>query len=376
MAILLFIFTILINIYLSFRKKNNTFVLVVSIIVLSFLSGYGKSESGDLHYYKLVYELHQKTSWELAYIWVNDLFGSLGVSFELFHTILTAVSIAFAVMGLKALTKNNHLTLSLYSIVFFQFLAIAMRFSIACSVVLLGFKYLLAEDKKKNLLYFAFVALGTLFHTTALFAALFFLAVLSKNAIQVLKRVLYIINGIAVLFIFFMMAVPSISTYLSRLFISLASYGTDSFSEMATKYMTQGYSRSYALYSFLYLLFYLCAYYSFKSLASEGKMQARLDKMNIICLISMIVMPALVFDRSIVRIQFWGIYTCFAIFGIAYEVLTRQDGRVRVFRIALKPKQHLGVIYIVSFIWFRIMYIVGGLGFDIFQFLNNNLLFS
>lgn len=376
MAILLYIITILINIYLSFRKKNNTFVLVLSIIVLSFLAGFGKSETGDLYYYRLVYEIHLTNSWEIAYIWINDFFANLGLSFELFHTILSAISIALAVIGLKAFTNNNHLTLSLYSIVFFQFLAIAMRFSMACSVVLLGFKYLLAKDRKKNLLYFAFVALGTLFHTSALFAALFFLVALNKNAIQVLKKVLLIVNGVGILFILFMMAVPSISTYLSRVFISLARFGSESFSDMATKYMSQGYSRSYALYSFLYLLFYLCAYYSLRTLANEGDLQVKLDKMNLICLISMIVMPALVFDRSIVRMQFWGIYICFAIFGIAYEILSRQDGRVRVFRIALKPKQHLGVIYIVSFIWFRIMYIAGGLGFDIFQFLNNNLLFS
>lgn len=376
MAILLFIITILINIYLSFRKTNNTFILITSIIVLAFLAGFGKSETGDLHYYKLVYEVHLTNSWEIAYIWLNDFFGNLGLSFELFHTILSAISIVLAVIGLKAFTDNNHLILALYSMVFFQFLAIAMRFSIACSVVLLGFKYLLAKERKKNLLYFAFVALGTLFHTSALFAALFFLVALNKNTTQVLKRVLHIINGVGIVFILFMMAVPSISTYLSRIFISLARFGSESFSDMATKYMSQGYSRSYALYSFLYLLFYLCAYYSLRALAIEGDLQVKLEKMNLICLISMIVMPTLVFDRSIVRLQLWGIYMCFAIFGIAYELLSRQDGRVRFSRIALKPKQHLGVIYIVSFIWFRIMYIAGGLGFDIFRFLNNNLLFS
>ena len=376
MAILLFIITVLINIYLSFRKKNNTLVLVISIIVLSFLAGYGKSESGDLYYYRLVYEIHPENSWEIAYIWVNDFFGNLGVSFELFHTIISAVSIILVINGLNVFTKNSHLILSLYSIVFFQFLAIAIRFSIACSIVLLGFKYLLDDDRKKNILYFVFVALGTLFHTTALFSVLFILVVFNKNIIKSLKRFLLIVNIANVLFVILMMVVPSISIYLSRIYISIASIGSDSFSEMAKNYMSQGYSRSYILYSFLYLLIYICAYNSYKSVVADEDLQIKLDKMNVICLISMIIMPALVFDRSIIRIQFWGIYICIALFGIAYELLTSKNGRVKLFRIELKPKQHLGMIYIVSSIWFSIMYISGGLGFNIFQFLNNNLLFS
>ena len=210
MAIALYLIVLLINIYLSVRRKNYTIILIISIAILSLLSGYARAVSGDLYYYKTAYELHRTITWEVGYLWLSNLFISLGISFEAFHTIVSALSMLFTVIGLKAFTNNKHLILALHTIVMFQFMAIAMRFSIAVSIVLLGFRFLFDDDKKKNLIYFAFVAIATLFHVTALFSALFFLAVLNKQPRKTLRRVLVIVNCIGVMFILLMMIAPSI----------------------------------------------------------------------------------------------------------------------------------------------------------------------
>ena len=68
----------------SGKKINNMEELDQEITNLMVAAN--ESANKILDYYKMVYELHPQTSWEIGYIWVNDFFGNVGLSFEAFHT--------------------------------------------------------------------------------------------------------------------------------------------------------------------------------------------------------------------------------------------------------------------------------------------------
>lgn len=171
--------------YYNFHKdktKENVALLLCSIVLIGLFFS-GGIENADMNfyspYYYNVYNRSFKATeigfYALVYIcrvFNLGLFGLRGLTF--------IISIIFVNATLKKTCKNRHLYLVLYMVFIFFINDIQLRNFISMSLMMYACTFLF--KKKKNLWkYCLFVAIATIFHTSAIFYFLFLLFELKER---------------------------------------------------------------------------------------------------------------------------------------------------------------------------------------------------
>lgn len=135
----------------------------------------------------------QNDYFEIGFFILIKLSAALGISYQGFLIIISAICLIIFAKALGHLTDNVILSFSVYLIYPFIFDIVQYRNFLAFAFVLYGLHYLLDNKSKalKNVIkYFLFVFLGALFHLSVVIYALFFLVIIKKT------QVLALVTGI------------------------------------------------------------------------------------------------------------------------------------------------------------------------------------
>ena len=163
---------------------------------------------------------------EIGFHFIIKLAVSLGISYQGFLIIISAVCLLIFVNALKYLTKNVGLAFAFYLVYPFVFDIVQYRNFLAFSLVLYGLHYLLnnqSQNVKNVIKYFVFVILGALFHSSVVIYALFFLVVIKRTKILALVTAL-----LFALFVFLIINQTILMTVLSILHLDrFARYTVD-----------------------------------------------------------------------------------------------------------------------------------------------------
>ncbi len=134
---------------------------------------------------------------EIGFFALIKLSAALGLSYQVFLVIISAVCLFIFTKALSYLTNNLALSFACYLIYPFVFDVVQYRNFLAFAFVLFGLHYLLDNNSKtvKNVLkYFLFVVLGSLFHLSVIIYSLFFLVIIKRTRIlAVVTAVLFAI---------------------------------------------------------------------------------------------------------------------------------------------------------------------------------------
>jgi len=181
-------------------------------------------ENGFVHIDEANYDTNMGS--EKGFLLLMLFFSRLGFSYNWFVTIIVSLS-AFLIIGtLKHFKGNSSFVIACYSMMTFTYDVYQIRFLLAYSIVVYGFRYILsAKPEKKK--YIICVLCAMLFHTSSVFYMLFII-----TPIKIIK--IYKI-AIPILVLFFIGAFYELGNVLSLLaniipaqkLISYASYNVE-----------------------------------------------------------------------------------------------------------------------------------------------------
>ena len=176
----------------KFVLKPRHLIFVGLFVFAWVLFGFNYSNADYSNYefaYNEIKEARPNGYFEIGFYLLIRLAAVLGINYQGFLIIISAVCLLIFVNALKHLTANVNLAFAFYLVYPFVFDIVQYRNFLAFSFVLYGLHYLLNKNSKsiKNVLkYFAFVILGALFHSSVVVYALLFLVVIKRTKILTL----------------------------------------------------------------------------------------------------------------------------------------------------------------------------------------------
>ncbi|MGS0534562.1 EpsG family protein [Pseudoalteromonas sp. SaAl2] len=221
--------------------KRQTACLVVSFFVLFILSAFRETSVGtDTLNYLNLYHIIENHGWQRDYIepaWIllNDIVAFIWGDYRYLMVLSSLIILVPLFVFAKKYSPNPMLTISLYYLLYFYFVAWNItRQSVSLVIVLFGVAFLL---KNKKLLFISFVLFASLFHVSALIA----LILLAVNRVPTNKTIL-------IAYVFMAMFIGIVGTDIVLKLIGYTSYA---------KYLAR-YEIGNVLGNFAFLLIFNC----------------------------------------------------------------------------------------------------------------------
>lgn len=199
---IIFIFFSILLFYLS-DKKNNKFILILSIILISFIAGFrGINVGVDTKDYFYAFNNNFPRNWQFEELGFRYLSTTLMKIFKnpsyvcFIYSLITNFFIVFRLWDFRK--KCNFTLMSfLYMLIYYVNTMNVMRQFLAVSIIFYSTKFL---EGRKYLRFFIIVILMTLIHKSSLLALLL-IFVYVWNSLSFNKKIAYIIPIIAIIFV-------------------------------------------------------------------------------------------------------------------------------------------------------------------------------
>ena len=182
--LLAFVFVVGFSSYFSLKgqSKGNTFLIITFLAIFLLYALRASSVGRDLPGYKDMYLITKHVAWdnydyvyfESGYILLMKICTYLGMSFQMFLAVVSAIILIPIYIYFKKYSKNQFLSVLIYiGYLYFEFNMTGIRQAIATSVVLIGFMLYLRGGKFARLVLIGFILLASTFHKGAFVCLLF-----------------------------------------------------------------------------------------------------------------------------------------------------------------------------------------------------------
>lgn len=215
---------------ISHKSKLATFGL---LLLLYILFAFEKSIGDYEGYLEMFDEIRvgfgRATEYEVLYVLSCSVAAKLGMTFDQMRYVFCLVEIALIYSVIRRYTKNSALVLSLFFIFPALLDAELFRFLAGMSLVIFALPYLLQKTKKGYIIYFIFVVLAALFHTSCWLFLIYFLLAIKNRKRLILIVVVTLLAGTS------LSAIDSVFGIMQYLPIRehvVEKYETDSYSNM------------------------------------------------------------------------------------------------------------------------------------------------
>lgn len=150
--------------------RNSNLFLFVSLIYLSILVGFRNMGGNDFILYENQYIHQLDSTWEQGYMWVSELFSSLGFSFQGFVFFISAFCLGVVHYSVRKYSPWTIFSIVLYMALYlFYYNIIALRQMFALTFVVFSFQFI----EKRQLIPFAImIFLSFLFHKSSIIFAI------------------------------------------------------------------------------------------------------------------------------------------------------------------------------------------------------------
>ena len=376
MAIILFVLVIIVNLFLVLTNKKSFFVFAVSLIVLALLMGFSSTSGGDLFIYEQQYYVLTERNWEAGYNWLTQLLLSAHFSFEGFRFLIFIICSLLMFFTFKKITSNYNFIVLLYTISFFYFFCVTIRYYVAFSIIIFSFRFI---HKRNIVFYLGCVLIASLFHNSALFALVFCVLFFPYKAYKTIFRVLTVFLIIDIVAVLLMIVFPNLIVSSAGLLLNAFGGLFNQTEYLAGKYFAGNYSRVYSLYSITYLLDVFISFKTYSSLKKKCSQNTKhtLNKLFIIVLLCSSLIPLLLLSQTFVRFLFIGVAASFCIFSKCLESHDNNSIKDQPFlRTKTERSGYVLLTCLAAFAWFALIYLRNDFGYDIARFLENNKLFG
>lgn len=179
-----FIFAVGIFCFSNFKNENREtiFLRIVFLAIFLLCALRASSVGRDLPGYENAFLVTKKVAWnnysyiyfESGYVFLMKVCVRLGMSFQWFISITSAITLIPLYFYIKKHSENPFLSILIYiCYVFFEFNMTGIRQAIASSIVLLGFLIFLNAKKFARIKLLLFILLASTIHTGAFVCILF-----------------------------------------------------------------------------------------------------------------------------------------------------------------------------------------------------------
>lgn len=192
---------------ISNQKKNSIFIFFAFGAIFALYALRASSVGRDLPGYEKMYNVSAYYDWfdfkyvyfESGYILLEKICTSLGLSFQWFLTIVSAITLVPVARFIRKYSPKPVISTLIYiCYIFFEFNMTGIRQAIATSIVLIGYMLLMEMKKLPLVWYILAVILASFFHSGAYAALLYVPFHFIKKPIQYVPIISILAVGILV----------------------------------------------------------------------------------------------------------------------------------------------------------------------------------
>ena len=371
LRLILFFAVAIINFIYGIFSKRSSFVLLLSLMSLSFIAGFSAiSDNSDMSLYSAYYNglLTYNPNWAFSFVLIEDLFSRIGFSFNMFRTIIYFICFLLLFFGCRHYLPNYHIIIVVYCFSLYVFLSITFRYFIAFSIVIFAIQFLI-RSKRRPLFFVLLVLLATSFHTSVIFFLLLIVLAFKNKIKNGLQKMLFILDLIGLMISVGYYFVPSLYIFAISSFNSVSRTLFPSVSFYVDKYFMYTGNIMSPLYSISIFMFMMCFFtFVIKSKQSMDIDDKRaIDSFWLIMLICGIHFYTIAFALEMIRLFFVGLMMIFVGFSICF---TNKKGRHFITgnrRFVLS----LSLIICLAF-WFYSIYGRHIYGYDLFRLIGGS----
>ena len=227
------IFILLFFVLFGLISHKSKLATIGLLLLLYILFAFEKSIGDYEGYLEMFDEIRvgfgRATEYEVLYVLSCSAAAKLGMSFDQMRYVFCLVEIILIYSVIRKYTKNTALVLSLFIIFPALLDAELFRFLAGMSLVIYALPYLLQKSKKGYIIYFIFVVLAALFHTSCWLFLIYFLLAINNRKRLILIVVVTLLAGTS------LSAIDSVFGIMQYLPIRehvVEKYETDSYSNM------------------------------------------------------------------------------------------------------------------------------------------------
>lgn len=181
MSLAIYIFTLLLNVFMSCIGKRSKIVVIVSSFAMFLIMG-GNNYNSDYALYQRFYSMNAyPSSMEFGYVWIAKQISSLGLNYQTFVQLLIAVSIILMLLVASKYTEDLHTFIFLYMSTMMFLDVTQVRQFVAYIFVTIA---LIMHSKGYKLRFLLSLLIGTLFHITTIV----YIPIVFLNASRVSSR--------------------------------------------------------------------------------------------------------------------------------------------------------------------------------------------
>ena len=378
MAYVLFFGAIALNLACIFCKKQNKTIALISLTMILLVMGFANVNYGDLE----IYYTHYKSSnfklsrFEPGYIFINLFFAKIGLNFNQFRIIVFLLCSVLLLLATKSITKNYNMVILLYTLCMSYLMGVALRYFIAFSIIIFGASLLLKRRKINIIFFVLLVLLAAQFHTSALFTLSYLLCIIPQKFKKHLNIVLLCCSAISISLGFYLLMTPNaISQILGLVNSAFAGVLNDNINYLSTSYLSGTYSRRYFIYVIFYLFSFTVSWFAVNTLKKQTSITTHtLDKYTTIALLNLAMSFLVLASQTFIRLIFIPLFLGYMIFAKFAEHDDTSPNVLIIgeFQVSLAIRNILFISTALT--WFIMLYVIGDLGFDLFEFLSNNML--
>lgn len=152
--------------------RRRSHIITAILVLFCFFMAWLSNDQYDYINYQLAYEQVAEglnTRFEIGYVWLMQLSNFLGLDYIQFRAIFSAGAILLILYGIRALTLNVNIPLSLGMIYPLIYLFPLQRFFMGAAIIIFATQYLILDTRSGTVKYLLLVFAAGLIHSSCFF---------------------------------------------------------------------------------------------------------------------------------------------------------------------------------------------------------------
>lgn len=344
---------LLVTLGLIFKKSKLITAIIFLLLWILFGWSYGNADY-EIHLRRYTKYVVLSGETEFLYTKLMQLSNGIGLDYQSFLILCSIIILICLVFFIKSYTKNVNFVLALYIIYPLCMDVTMVRYTLATALIIVGFKYLLSNNKLAIQKYIMFVLLASMIHISSIIFMIFIVCKLFDR-----KKIVRITVIICVILF---TAVNSFFAFASKLsqinFLSIGEKINIILNASQTKYSSIMWFRYqgkiiiiFALYLMINIIILRWIYknhvYEYKHITMNLNLIEIVLKMNIIC---MVILPLIMISADIFRVQLTLTVVNYVAIAQYYDIRSLQHRKAKVGRIPITNGIVTGITVLYSIV--------------------------